>query len=67
MRSERYLVEVREGRDREWKAVHVCGSMADAVPVADAAHNLSYLFDKPLIIRIRERKDKGLESNDGKE
>ena len=47
--------------ETDWKAIHVCGSMADAVPVADAAHNMSYLFDKPIAIRIREKKDKGLE------
>lgn len=29
--------------------------MAEAVPVADAAHNLSFLFSKPLAVRIRER------------
>lgn len=35
--------------------------MADAVPVADAAHNLSFLFEKPLAVRIREEKHEDLE------
>lgn len=61
MAKERYLVEVRADRADGWKAIHACKSMADAVPVADAAHNLSYLFDKPIAVRIRERRDKGLE------
>lgn len=61
MRKERYLVEVRTDREDGWKAIHACKSMEDAVPVADAAHNLSFLFDKPLAVRIRERRDKGLE------
>lgn len=50
---------VREPKD--WKAIHMCGSMADAVPVADAIHNLSYLLDTPIAIRVREKMGKGLE------
>ena len=41
--------------------IHMCGSMADAVPVADAVHNLSYLLDTPIAIRVREKRGKGLE------
>lgn len=47
--------------ERDWKAIHMCGSMADAVPVADAVHNLSYLLDTPIAIRVREKRGKGLE------
>lgn len=61
MGKERYLVEVRTDREDGWKAIHACKSMENAVPVADAAHNLSFLFDKPLAVRIRERGGKGLE------
>lgn len=32
-----------------------------AVPVADAVHNLSYLLDTPIAIRVREKRGKGLE------
>lgn len=42
MEKERFLVEVTVKGERDWKAIHTCGSMADAVPVADAVHNLSY-------------------------
>lgn len=35
--------------------------MTDAVPVADAVHNLSYLLDTPIAIRVREKRGKGLE------
>ena len=38
-----------------------CAVMADAVPVADAVHNLSYLLDTPIAIRVREKRGKGLE------
>ena len=31
------------------------------VPVADAVHNLSYLLDTPIAIRVREKRGKGLE------
>lgn len=31
------------------------------VPVADAVHNLSYLLDTPIAIRVREKMGKGLE------
>ena len=47
MEKERFLVEVTVKGERDWKAIHMCGSMADAVPVADAVHNLSYLLDRP--------------------
>ena len=30
-------------------------------PVADAVHNLSYLLDTPIAIRVREKRGKGLE------
>lgn len=58
MEKERFLVEVTV---KGWKAIHMCGSMADAVPVADAVHNLSYLLDTPIAIRVREKRGKGLE------
>lgn len=45
MEKERFLVEVTVKGEKDWKAIHMCGSMADAVPVADAVHNLSYLED----------------------
>lgn len=47
MEKERFLVEVTVKGEKGWKAIHMCGSMADAVPVADAVHNLSYLLDTP--------------------
>lgn len=48
MEKERFLVEVTVKGEKGWKAIHMCGSMADAVPVADAVHNLSYLLDTPI-------------------
>ena len=36
MEKERFLVEVTVKGEKDWKAIHMCGSMADAVPVADA-------------------------------
>lgn len=60
MEKERFLVEVTVKGERD-KAIHMCGSMADAVPVADAVHNLSYLLDTPIAIRVREKRGKGLE------
>lgn len=48
MEKERFLVEVTVRGEKDWKAIHMCGSMADAVPVADAVHNLSYLLDTPI-------------------
>lgn len=55
MEKERFLVEVTVKGEEDWKAIHMCGSMADAVPVADAVHNLSYLLDTPIAIpRARE-------------
>ena len=59
--KERFLVEVTVKGEKGWKAIHMCGSMADAVPVADAVHNLSYLLDTPIAIRVREKRGKGLE------
>ena len=53
MEKERFLVEVTVKGEKDWKAIHMCGSMADAVPVADAVHNLSYLLDTPIAIRVR--------------
>ena len=53
MEKERFLVEVTVKGEKGWKAIHMCGSMADAVPVADAVHNLSYLLDTPIAIRVR--------------
>ena len=35
MEKERFLVEVAVKGEKDWKAIHMCGSMADAVPVAD--------------------------------
>ena len=61
MEKERFLVEVTVKGEKDWKAIHMCGSMADAVPVADAVHNLSYLLDTPIAIRVREKRGKGLE------
>lgn len=55
MEKERFLVEVTVKGEKGWKAIHMCGSMADAVPVADAVHNLSYLLDTPIAIRVREK------------
>ena len=55
MEKERFLVEVTVKGEKGWKAIHMCGSMADAVPVADAVHNLSYLLDTPIAIRGREK------------
>lgn len=43
MEKERFLVEVTVKGEKDWKVIHMCGNMADAVPVADAVHNLSYL------------------------
>lgn len=34
MEKERFLVEVTVKGEKGWKAIHMCGSMADAVPVA---------------------------------
>lgn len=46
----------------------MCGNMADAVPVADAVHNLSYLLDTPIAIRVREKRGQGFGGlTDGKE
>lgn len=59
MEKERFLVEVTVKGEKGWKAIHMCGSMADAVPVADAVHNLSYLLDTPIAIRVREKRGKG--------
>ena len=56
MGKERFLVEVTVKGGKDWKAIHMCGSMADAVPVADAVHNLSYLLDTPIAIRVREKR-----------
>ena len=64
MEKERFLVEVTVKGEKDWKAIHMCGSMADAVPVADAVHNLSYLLDTPIAIRVREVK-RELEQSDG--
>lgn len=58
MEKERFLVEVTVKGEKDWKAIHMCGSMADAVPVADAVHNLSYLLDTPIAIRVREKRGK---------
>lgn len=55
MEKERFLVEVMVKGEKDWKAIHMCGSMADAV------HNLSYLLDTPIAIRVREKRGKGLE------
>ena len=41
MEKERFLVEVTVKGEKDWKVIHMCGNMADAVPVADAVHNLS--------------------------
>ena len=46
MEKERFLVEVTVKGEKDWKVIHMCGNMADAVPVADAVHNLSYLLKK---------------------
>ena len=32
MEKERFLVEVTVKGEKDWKAIHMCGSMADAVP-----------------------------------
>ena len=45
MEKERFLVEVTVKGEKDWKVIHMCGNMADAVPVADAVHNLSYLLN----------------------
>lgn len=63
MEKERFLVEVTVKGEKGWKAIHMCGSMADAVPVADAVHNLSYLLDTPIAIRVREKRGKGLRAD----
>ena len=49
MEKERFLVEVTVKGEKDWKAV------------ADAVHNLSYLLDTPIAIRVREKRGKGLE------
>lgn len=36
MEKERFLVEVTVKGEKDWKVIHMCGNMADAVPVADA-------------------------------
>lgn len=55
MEKERFLVEVTVKGEKGWKAIHMCGSMADAVPVADAVHNLSYLLDTPSLSACARR------------
>lgn len=45
MEKERFLVEVTVKGERDWKAIH----------------NLSYLLDTPIAIRVREKRGKGLE------
>lgn len=68
MEKERFLVEVTVRGEKEWKVIHMCGNMADAVPVADAVHNLSYLLDTPIAIRVREKRGQGFGGlTDGKE
>lgn len=68
MEKERFLVEVTVKGEKDWKAIHMCGSMADAVPVADAVHNLSYLLDTPIAIRVREKRGARVwRTTDGKE
>lgn len=68
MEKERFLVEVTVKGEKDWKAIHMCGSMADAVPVADAIHNLSYLLDTPIAIRVRSADGRGFGGlTDGKE
>lgn len=67
MEKERFLVEVTVKGEKGWKAIHMCGSMADAVPVADAVHNLSYLLDTPIAIRVREKRGGFGGLTDGKE
>ena len=67
MEKERFLVEVTVRGEKGWKAIHMCGSMADAVPVADAVHNLSYLLDTPIAIRVREKGQGFGGLTDGKE
>lgn len=65
MEKERFLVEVTVRGEKDWKAIHMCGSMADAVPVADAVHNLSYLLDTPIAIRVREKRGARVWRTDG--
>lgn len=68
MEKERFLVEVTVKGEKDWKVIHMCGNMADAVPVADAVHNLSYLLDTPIAIRVREKGGQGVGGlMDGKE
>lgn len=55
MEKERFLVEVTVKGEKDWKAIHMCGSMADAVPVADAVHNLSYLSTRPSLSACARR------------
>lgn len=59
MEKERFLVEVTVKGEKDWKVIHMCGNMADAVPVADAVHNLSYLLNTPIAIRVREKRARG--------
>ena len=61
MEKERFLVEVTVKGEKDWKVIHMCGNMADAVPVADAVHNLSYLLNTPIAIRVREKRVNALE------
>ena len=35
--------------------------MAGAVNVADAIHNLSFLLERPVMVRVRERHREGLD------
>lgn len=44
MEKERFLVEVTVKGEKDWKAIHMCGSMADAVTVADAVHTTSPIY-----------------------
>ena len=55
MEKERFLVEVTVKGEKDWKVIHMCGNIADAV------HNLSYLLNTPIAIRVREKRGKGLE------
>ena len=61
MEKERFLVEVTVKGEKDWKAIHMCGSMADAGPVAEAVLILSFLRDSLIAIRVREKWGKGLE------
>ena len=68
MEKERFLfVEVTVKGEKDWKAIHMCGSMADAVPVADAVHNPPICSTRPSLFACARRGQGFGGLTDGKE